>query len=102
MKVLVPVHQITLVIQKEMSRHYGINKRIKTKILNKLNMSRHGGMNTRIQIKILNELNAGTSLIMLLTAPTNMKLRKILESSIIALERPSLKLVCAVFLLFAI
>ena len=76
MKVSVPVQQITSVKQKEMLKH--------------------GGMNTRIQIKILNQLNTSKfpdhkfNWKILLRAPTNAKLRKILESSMVALKQPSL------------
>ena len=76
MKVLVPVQQITLAKQKEMLRL--------------------GGRNTRTQIKILNQLTKPDfpdhkfDWKILLTAHANTKLCKILESSIIALRRPSL------------
>ena len=76
MNVFVPVTQITSVKQKEMSRH--------------------GRMNTRIQIKILNQLNTSEfhdhklNRKILLTAPTNVKLHKILKSSMTALKHPSL------------
>ena len=76
MKVLVPVQQITLAKQKEMLRL--------------------GGRNTRTQIKILNQLTKSDfpdhkfDWKILLTVHANTKLCKILESSIIALKRPSL------------
>ena len=38
-KVIVPVQEITLLKQKEMSRYVGMNTRIQIKILNQLNTS---------------------------------------------------------------
>ena len=77
MKVFVPLQEITSVKQKEMSRHGGMNKRIQIKILNQLNTSESFLVINSILRKIL------------LTAPANAKLRKILESSMIALKQRS-------------
>ena len=77
MKVSAPVQQITSVKQKEMLKHGGVNTRIQIKILNQVfNLRRFP--DHKFDSKIL------------LTAPTNANLRKILESSMIALKQPSL------------